>query len=119
MLAWLEEKVDNVDPPVSDALDGIPADMGLQVKPPPPKYKSDIPGSTVMWPSTRQSPTLSRIDLYQKLLDTYTSEKARWDQFKLDARPEKFYNNESEVDAYDRGSLSFNRINFAGVESAS
>jgi hypothetical protein len=36
---------------------------------------------------TKQNPMIPRIDLYQKLLDLYESERLRWEQFKISARP--------------------------------
>lgn len=94
--AWLEELVDNVDPPSSDLLSGVPQNLGLR-RGPPQKYNEPDHAKTFANKSTNR---ISRVDLYQKLLDIYNGEKFRWVQFKNDARPKDF-SKQSEVDAYD------------------
>lgn len=46
------------------------------------------------------SPLITRINLYQKLLDIFEGETARWVQYKIAARPEDDAK-QSEIDAYD------------------
>ncbi|KAF5577605.1 hypothetical protein FPCIR_12007 [Fusarium pseudocircinatum] len=100
MCAWLEEKVPNFDPPNTDMLAVIPSDLGLQIRKPPQKYLESRCAEFQARTNLIANSTIPRVDLYQKLLDTYESEKARWVQYKIDARPR---NNpeQSELDAYD------------------
>jgi len=108
--AWLEEVVDDFDPPTSDLLDGIPKDIGLRKGPPakymePGKAPNKVPEKILMASSEGHKSKMSRVDLYQKLLDIYNGEKFRWVQFKNDARPRDF-SKQAEVDAYDRKSTA-------------
>ncbi|KAK3368777.1 hypothetical protein B0H63DRAFT_565407 [Podospora didyma] len=74
---WLHEEVDNFEPPASDLLSMIPADKNL---PPMPER---IVGEIKHDPRT--TPKISRIDLYQKLLDLYETERLRWARAKVAA----------------------------------
>ncbi|KAF5682937.1 hypothetical protein FDENT_7458 [Fusarium denticulatum] len=100
MCAWLEEKVPNFDPPNTDMLAGVPSDLGLQIRKPPQKYLEARSPDFQARTNLIDNPMIPRVDLYQKLLDTYESEKARWVQYKIDARP-RDNPEQSEVDAYD------------------
>ncbi|KAG7417127.1 hypothetical protein Forpe1208_v004266 [Fusarium oxysporum f. sp. rapae] len=99
--AWLEAKVDNFDPPSSDLLAGIPQDLGLNISKPPQKYVENTSEDFKARTNVTSNPQIARVDLYQKLLDTYEGEKARWARFKLDARP-KDQNDQAQIDGYDR-----------------
>ncbi|KAF5689247.1 non-ribosomal peptide synthetase [Fusarium circinatum] len=98
--AWLEEKVPNFDPPTTDMLAGVPSDLGLRISKPPQKYLEARSPDFQARTSLVDNPMIPRVDLYQKLLDTYESEKARWVQYKIDARPTD-NSEQSELDAYD------------------
>ncbi|KAK4096994.1 hypothetical protein N658DRAFT_527387 [Parathielavia hyrcaniae] len=90
--AWLEEEVDNFDPPVTDMLDGLPTELKKRLKSaPPPKYEGGKEGLGALGKhDSSKSPKIPRIDLYQKLLDVYESERYRWVKFKNDNRPTDF-----------------------------
>ncbi|RGP79771.1 cytochrome p450 [Fusarium longipes] len=98
--AWLEERVPNFDPPVTDMLSGIPSDLGLRISKPPQKCEESKSAVFQARASVAANPMISRVDLYRKLLDTYESEKARWVQYKNDARP-RGDAKQQELDAYD------------------
>lgn len=75
---WLHEEVPNFEPPASDLLSMIPDDESLPKKP-----------DVVEKKQSTQTPRIPRIDLYQKLLDSYEAERSRWTQFKKNARPQE------------------------------
>ena len=85
-------------------LKGIPSDLGLRIQKPPAKYAEDDSSTTHLLQGPQKQAKIPRIDLYQKLLDVYESERARWVQYKIDARPLDF-SMQNEVDAYDRESF--------------
>lgn len=87
IMDWLYEEVPNVDPPASDLLSMIPDDLGLPKKPPVIEQKEPSEHVKVLRDPI-QTPKIPRIDLYQKLLDTYEAERFRWAQFKNDSRPD-------------------------------
>lgn len=82
---WLYEEVQNFDPPTQDLLSMIPADKDLPQKPDKPDQK--LSDNTKKLRDSAQTPKIPRIDLYQKLLDIYESERFRWAQYKNDAWP--------------------------------
>ncbi|KAI9801790.1 MAG: hypothetical protein M1825_003163 [Sarcosagium campestre] len=86
--AWLEEEVDNFEPPVSDLLSAIPDELGLRAKK-PPKIADDTPRMSSASDS-KDAKNIARVDLYQKLFDAYNAERFRWIQLKNDARPKDF-----------------------------
>ena len=96
---WLYEEVPNFDPPASDLLSMIPDDSGFPKKPEViagKKQGADL--KKLRDPS--QTPKIPRIDLYQKLLDTYEAERFRWEQFRNDCRP-RDDDGQEKWDAYD------------------
>ncbi|KAF3913691.1 hypothetical protein AA313_de0202156 [Arthrobotrys entomopaga] len=97
--AWLEEKVENFNPPSSDLLKGLPDGMFKDKV--PTKYDDNLNPETKALQDLETHPDIPRVDLYQKLLDVYNAEKFRWVQFKNDARPKDF-SNQTDVDNYDR-----------------
>ncbi|KAF5643093.1 hypothetical protein F52700_2808 [Fusarium sp. NRRL 52700] len=100
MCAWLEEKVSNFDAPTTDMLAVVPSDLGLRINKPPQKYLEARSPDFQARTNLVDNPMIPRVDLYQKLLGTYESEKARWIQYKIDARP-RDNSEQSEIDAYD------------------
>lgn len=94
------EEVLNFDPPNADVLACVPKDLNVRVPVPPKVDGKATPASA--WPSCNlnQNPKISRIDLYQKLLDIYNSERLRWVRYKNDARPHDM-SKQDEADAYD------------------
>lgn len=82
---WLYEEVQNFDPPSQDLLSMIPDDAALPKKPSQPTEK--VSEHTKKLRDPTRTPKIPRIDLYQKLLDLYESERFRWAQFKNDAWP--------------------------------
>ncbi|KAL6360909.1 hypothetical protein LRP88_04369 [Fusarium phalaenopsidis] len=87
IMDWLYEEVPNIDPPASDLLSMIPDDLGLPKKPPVIEQKQPSEHVKALR-DPLQTPKIPRIDLYQKLLDTYEAERFRWAQFKNDSRPD-------------------------------
>ncbi len=83
---WLHEEVPNFDPPASDLLSMIPDDKHLPPKPNKIRETNPNPNIDKLRDSS-QTPKISRIDLYQKLLDVYEAERLRWNEYKNSARP--------------------------------
>ncbi|RHZ51491.1 hypothetical protein CDV55_100558 [Aspergillus turcosus] len=96
---WLYEEVDNFDPPQTDLLSLIPDDKNLPRK--PQAVKDKLPASVARLRDPEKSPKIPRVDLYQKLLDIYDSERFRWVTFKNDARPDDTAD-QAKFNAYDR-----------------
>ncbi|KAK4221114.1 hypothetical protein QBC38DRAFT_492703 [Podospora fimiseda] len=97
---WLYEEVDNFDPPASDLLSLLPEDKNLPPRPAPIVDKNKSPQVHKLR-DPLQTPKIPRIDLYQKLLDVYESERFRWTDFKNSARPSDDADM-SKWSAYDR-----------------
>ena len=93
----------------------IPADMPLSVQPPPP-FQPKLSEKVKSLRDTSENSKIPRVDLYQKLLDTYEAERFRWVQFKIEARPKDFSKQE-EVDAYDRLLSSYAPVIDAKLEA--
>ncbi|KAM6524442.1 hypothetical protein FSOLCH5_005044 [Fusarium solani] len=100
IMDWLYEEVPNIDPPASDLLSMIPDDLGLPKKPPVIEQKQPSEHVKALR-DPLQTPKIPRIDLYQKLLDTYEAERFRWAQFKNDSRPDDNAT-QDRWNAYDR-----------------
>ncbi|KAF2836936.1 hypothetical protein M501DRAFT_209220 [Patellaria atrata CBS 101060] len=92
--AWLTQKVPNWTPPKDDFLKDIPVEYDGH-KPP---AQSPISVRT-----TSNVETLPRVDLYQKLVDAYESERFRWKLFKINARPKNMATaSAAAIDNYNR-----------------
>ncbi|KAK4448740.1 hypothetical protein QBC34DRAFT_406655 [Podospora aff. communis PSN243] len=92
---WLLEEVPNWDPPKEDILEGIPKewDGSKPAHTEPEKKFKDV----------KTAETISRVDLYQKLLDKYETERFRWQNFKVKARPpDLLHAAETDIDNYNR-----------------
>lgn len=89
--------------------------MPLSVRPPPP-FQPKVSEKVKALRDTSKNSTIPRVDLYQKLLDTYEAERFRWVQFKIDARPKDF-SKQGEVDAYDRLLSSYAPVIDAKLEA--
>ncbi|KAJ3524756.1 hypothetical protein NM208_g11931 [Fusarium decemcellulare] len=100
ILDWLYEEVPNIDPPASDLLSMIPDDLSLPKKPDVIEQKKPSDHIKALR-DPLQTPKIPRIDLYQKLLDTYEAERFRWAQFKNDSRPND-KDPQDRWNAYDR-----------------
>ncbi|KAK4120675.1 hypothetical protein N657DRAFT_701401 [Parathielavia appendiculata] len=86
---WLLEEVVDWEPPREDLLADIPSDYD-EHKPPPPAAAKPVEGgntsNTVDDAFDSPLRTISRVDLYQKILDVYESQRFRWATFKVKAR---------------------------------
>lgn len=92
---WLLEEVPNWDPPKEDILEGIPQEWDPS-KPAPGE-------SEKKFKDVKSAETISRVDLYQKLLDKYETERFRWQNFKVKARPpDMLHAAEADIDNYNR-----------------
>ncbi|KAK5652704.1 hypothetical protein OQA88_10298 [Cercophora sp. LCS_1] len=102
--AWLLDEVADWEPPREDILADIPAAFD--------KHKPPVPAAAD--PDSKKSPgeddfmitpvqTTTRIDLYQKILDVYESQRFRWATFKIIARPANMLTATAvEIDNYNR-----------------
>ncbi|KAI0144854.1 hypothetical protein BJ166DRAFT_596924 [Pestalotiopsis sp. NC0098] len=99
ILEWLYEQVPNFDPPGSDLLSMISDDEHLPPK--PQKIEEEKPSAgMVKLRDPSQTPNIPRIDLYQKLLDVYETERLRWVEFRNSARPKD--DDIQKLNAYDK-----------------
>lgn len=103
---WLLEEVTDWDPPREDLLADIPPEYD-EHKPPPPAAAKPVDGGSAghTIDDAFDSPlqTISRVDLYQKILDVYESQRFRWATFKVKARPKDMAKaTPAEIDNYNR-----------------
>ncbi|KAK4124081.1 hypothetical protein N657DRAFT_689697 [Parathielavia appendiculata] len=103
---WLLEEVADWEPPREDLLADIPSDYD-EHKPPPPAAAKPIEGgkteNTIDDAFDSPLRTISRVDLYQKILDVYESQRFRWATFKVKARPNDMTKAmPAEIDNYNR-----------------
>ncbi|OQE40114.1 hypothetical protein PENCOP_c006G08050 [Penicillium coprophilum] len=114
---WLEELVDEVDPPHNDILHGVPSDFQKHT---PTQQTTKIKVNRIQLKAEGEEgdkkSMMSRIDLYQKLLDVYESERFRWAEFKVNSRPTD-YTKRDAVDKYDRMLAYFAPIVDARLEA--
>jgi hypothetical protein len=111
--AWLTEEVEDWDPPDIDPLADIPSDYDehkIDVKPVAPV--------TTVQAVADSKPTIPRIDLYQKLLNAYETQRFRWNTFKTRARPKNLNEASAEdIDNFNRMLASYAPIVDAKLES--
>ncbi|KAG9041049.1 hypothetical protein FS837_012794 [Tulasnella sp. UAMH 9824] len=97
IMNWLLELVPNWVAPNEDILKDIPEKWAEHI----PKQQDKAPKPDITPPEK-----ISRVDLFQKLLSIYEDSRLRWQQLKLQARPQKPAD-DSEWDLYDRTLATF------------
>ncbi|KAF7173669.1 hypothetical protein CNMCM6106_007710 [Aspergillus hiratsukae] len=83
----------------------------------PQAVKDKLPTSVARLRDPEKSPKIPRVDLYQKLLDIYDSERFRWVTFKNDARPDDTAD-QAKFNTYDHHRVR-KYVAYIDVETAS
>ncbi len=105
---WLLEEVSDWEPPREDILADIPEAFDKHKPPIPAAANPDSTNNNARTgddanPIVASVRSTTRIDLYQKILDVYESQRFRWATFKIIARPANMLTATAvEIDNYNR-----------------